>query len=93
MDLLRRDRRSDHTFGGDLDGADLPRGIHRIDVIRWLGLHPWLQAAAVGPSGCQGTSLRPDRSLREIADELAKLGYLNERGAVFSPPSIASMLA
>lgn len=41
----------------------------------------------------RGTSLRPDRSLREIAVELDKLGYRNERGAVFSPASIASMLA
>jgi hypothetical protein len=32
-------------------------------------------------------------SLREIAVELDKLGYRNERGAVFSPTSIASMLA
>jgi hypothetical protein len=31
--------------------------------------------------------------LREIANELAKLGYLNERGAVFSPSAVASMLA
>jgi hypothetical protein len=30
---------------------------------------------------------------REIAAELDKLGYRNERGAVFSPPSITSMLA
>jgi hypothetical protein len=29
----------------------------------------------------------------EIAVELDKLGYRNERGAVFSPTSIASMLA
>jgi DNA invertase Pin-like site-specific DNA recombinase len=33
------------------------------------------------------------RSLREIADELAKLGYVNERGAKFSPSSVQSMLA
>jgi DNA invertase Pin-like site-specific DNA recombinase len=32
------------------------------------------------------------RSLRDIAAELAKLGYLNERGAVFSPASVQSML-
>jgi hypothetical protein len=41
----------------------------------------------------RGKKLRPDRSLREIAVELDRLGYRNERGAVFSPPSIASMLA
>jgi DNA invertase Pin-like site-specific DNA recombinase len=33
------------------------------------------------------------RSLRDVADELAKLGFLNERGAAFSPSSIASMIA
>jgi DNA invertase Pin-like site-specific DNA recombinase len=33
------------------------------------------------------------RSLREIAVELAKLGYVNERGAVFSPSAVASMVA
>jgi DNA invertase Pin-like site-specific DNA recombinase len=33
------------------------------------------------------------RSLRHVAAELAKLGYLNERGATFSAASIASMLA
>jgi DNA invertase Pin-like site-specific DNA recombinase len=32
------------------------------------------------------------RSLREVAAELAKLGFLNERGAEFSPSSIASLL-
>ena len=32
------------------------------------------------------------RSLREVAAELAKLGYLNERGAVFSAASIASIV-
>ena len=33
------------------------------------------------------------RSLRDVAAELAKLGYLNERGATFSATSIASMIA
>jgi hypothetical protein len=33
------------------------------------------------------------RSLRAIAAELAKLGYQNQRGAVFSPSAIKSMLA
>jgi DNA invertase Pin-like site-specific DNA recombinase len=32
------------------------------------------------------------RSLREVAAELAKLGFLNERGAVFSASSVKSML-
>jgi hypothetical protein len=33
------------------------------------------------------------RSLREVAAELVELGFVNERGAVFSPSAIASMLA
>jgi len=33
------------------------------------------------------------RSLREIAAELAKRGFVNERGAVFSASSVRSMLA
>jgi hypothetical protein len=32
------------------------------------------------------------RSLRDVATELAKLGFVNERGAVFSPSSVQSML-
>jgi DNA invertase Pin-like site-specific DNA recombinase len=32
------------------------------------------------------------RSLREVAAELAKMGFVNERGAHFSPSSIASMI-
>jgi hypothetical protein len=32
------------------------------------------------------------RSLRDVAAELAKLGHLNERGATFSAASVASML-
>jgi hypothetical protein len=40
-----------------------------------------------------GTSRRPAKSLREIAAALARLGYVNERGAAFSPSSIKSMLA
>lgn len=62
---------------------------------------PWIFDTHGGPNPqlvaeahrLRGTSLRPDRSLREIAIELDKLGYRNERCAVFSPPSIASMLA
>lgn len=33
------------------------------------------------------------RSLRDIAAELASRGHLNERGTVFSPSAVASMLA
>jgi len=33
------------------------------------------------------------RSLREISAELAAAGYVNERGNVFNPKSVASMLA
>jgi DNA invertase Pin-like site-specific DNA recombinase len=33
------------------------------------------------------------RSLRDVANELAKLGYKNERGKVFNAASIASMVA
>ena len=32
------------------------------------------------------------RSIREVATQLAKLGFLNERGARFSPASVASMV-
>ncbi|MBR1033856.1 MULTISPECIES: recombinase family protein [Bradyrhizobium] len=32
------------------------------------------------------------RSLRAVAEELAKLGYVNERGVQFSPSSVKSML-
>jgi len=32
-------------------------------------------------------------SLRDVAAELAKRGYLNERGKEFSPSSVQSMLA
>jgi DNA invertase Pin-like site-specific DNA recombinase len=32
------------------------------------------------------------RSLREVAAELAKLGFFNERGAPFSPSSVASIV-
>ena len=41
----------------------------------------------------RGTSRRPAKSLRKIAAALAEMGYVNERGAMFSPSSIASMLA
>jgi hypothetical protein len=33
------------------------------------------------------------RSLRDVAAELARLGYVNERGVTFSAASVASMLA
>jgi DNA invertase Pin-like site-specific DNA recombinase len=72
-----RDRK--RAAGGKADGRK-----------RWIDVNPQLVAEA---KRLRGTSLRPDRSLRQIAIELDKLGYRNERGAVFSPPSIASMLA
>jgi DNA invertase Pin-like site-specific DNA recombinase len=56
----------------------------------WIDVNPQLVQEA---KRLRGTSLRPAMSLRKIAVELDKLGYRNERGAVFSPPSIASMLA
>jgi hypothetical protein len=33
------------------------------------------------------------RSLRDVAAELTKLGFVNERGAEFSASSIAAMIA
>jgi DNA invertase Pin-like site-specific DNA recombinase len=41
----------------------------------------------------RGTNPVRPTSLRKIAAELAKLGFVNERGAVFSPPSVATILA
>jgi hypothetical protein len=35
---------------------------------------------------------RGQRSLRDVAAELAKLGFVNQRGAEFSASSVASML-
>jgi DNA invertase Pin-like site-specific DNA recombinase len=57
----------------------------------WAELNPALVAATKrlrrrSPKGHQ-------RSLREVSDELAKLGYVNERGAKFSPSSVKSMLS
>jgi hypothetical protein len=72
-----RDRK--RADGGKADGRK-----------RWADVNPQLVAEA---KRLRGTSLRAERSLREIAVELDKLGYRNERGAVFSPTSIASMLA
>jgi DNA invertase Pin-like site-specific DNA recombinase len=57
---------------------------------RWIDLKPELVQEA---KRLRGPSRRPARSLREIADELEKLGYVNERGVMFSPSSIKSMLA
>jgi DNA invertase Pin-like site-specific DNA recombinase len=72
-----RDRK--RADGGKADGRK-----------RWIVVNPELVEEA---KRLRGTSLRPDRSLREIAAELEKLGYRNERGAMFSPSSVASMLA
>ncbi len=57
----------------------------------WVEINPELVREAKrlrrrSPKGHQ-------RSLRDIAAELAKLGYLNERGAPFSRSSVQSMLA
>jgi hypothetical protein len=60
MALPRRDRRPDHAVSGDLDGAGLPRRVHRVAVIQWLGLLPWLQAEPVG----QAVDPRGDRDGR-----------------------------
>jgi DNA invertase Pin-like site-specific DNA recombinase len=66
------------------------------------GRKSWAERAAADQASAElvatakrlrGANLRPDRSLREIASELEKLGYRNKRGEVFSASSIASMLA
>jgi DNA invertase Pin-like site-specific DNA recombinase len=72
-----RDRK--RADGGKADGRK-----------RWIDVNPELVQEA---KRLRGTSLRPALSLREIAVELDKLGYHNERGVTFSPSSIASMLA
>jgi DNA invertase Pin-like site-specific DNA recombinase len=56
----------------------------------WAELNPELVREAKrlrrrSPKGHQ-------RSLREVAEELARLGYKNERGVVFNAASVASML-
>ena len=56
----------------------------------WIEINPELVHEAKrlrrrSPKGHQ-------RSLREVAAELAKLGFLNERGVVFSASSVKSML-
>src|SRR5882672_1795465 len=56
-----RDRK--RAEGGKADGRK-----------RWIDVNPQLVAEA---KRLRGTSLRPDRSLREIAVELDKLGYRN----------------
>ena len=57
----------------------------------WAEINPDLVAAARrlrrrSPKGHQ-------RSLRDVAEELAKLGFVNERGKMFSPSSVQSMLS
>jgi DNA invertase Pin-like site-specific DNA recombinase len=76
---LKAARARKRAEGGKADGRK-----------RWIDVNPELVQEA---KRLRGTSLRPDRSLREIAIELEKLGYRNERGAMFSPSSVASMLA
>ena len=41
----------------------------------------------------RGKSLRGDRSLREIAAELKELGFVNERGTMFTASSVQAILA
>jgi DNA invertase Pin-like site-specific DNA recombinase len=58
---------------------------------RWAEINPKLVLEAKrlrrrSPKGHQ-------RSLREVAAELAKLGFMNERGVMFSAASVQSMLA
>jgi DNA invertase Pin-like site-specific DNA recombinase len=76
---LKAARDNKRAEGGKADGRK-----------RWIDIKPAMVQEA---KRLRGTSLRPAMSLRQIALELEKRGYLNERGAVFSPPSIASMLA
>jgi hypothetical protein len=45
------------------------------------------------PGGCAGQADGLIGSLREIAAELQKLGFVNKRGVVFTASSVASMLA
>jgi DNA invertase Pin-like site-specific DNA recombinase len=71
-----RDRK--RAAGGKADGRK-----------RWADINPELVAEA---KRLRGTSLRPAMSLRKIAIELAKRGFHNERGTVFSPPSVKSIL-
>jgi DNA invertase Pin-like site-specific DNA recombinase len=57
----------------------------------WAELKPELVAEAKrlrrrSPKGGQ-------RSLRDVAAELAKLGFVNERGSMFSASSVQSMIA
>ena len=57
----------------------------------WAEINPELVAEAKhlrrrSPKGGQ-------RSLRDVAAELAKLGFVNERGATFSASSVQSMIA
>jgi DNA invertase Pin-like site-specific DNA recombinase len=56
----------------------------------WAEINPNLVAEAKRLR--RRSSKGHQRSLREIAAHLAKLGYINERGVVFSAASIASML-
>jgi hypothetical protein len=58
---------------------------------RWTEINPELVREAKrlrrrSPKGHQ-------RSLREVAAELAKLGFMNERGVMFSASSVQSILA
>jgi len=55
----------------------------------WAEINPELVQAA---KRLRRKTKAGQRSLRDIAAELARLGYVNERGAVFSASAIASMI-
>jgi DNA invertase Pin-like site-specific DNA recombinase len=58
----------------------------------WAEINPAmvLLAKSLRPRSTKG---QHKRSLRDVAAELAKRGHLNERGKMFSPSSVQSMLA
>lgn len=55
----------------------------------WSEINPELVQAA---KRLRRKTKAGQRSLRDVAAELARLGYVNERGAVFSASAIASMI-
>jgi DNA invertase Pin-like site-specific DNA recombinase len=77
---LKAARQRKREAGGKVEGRK-----------RWAEINPDMVASAKrlrrrSPKGHQ-------RSLRAVADELAKLGYLNERGRKFSASSVRSLLS
>jgi hypothetical protein len=57
----------------------------------WSEINPELVREAKRPR--RRSPKGHQRSLREVANELGKLGYRDERGVMFHPASIASMAA